>query len=467
MEYLSRVLAYTTDTLPFKFYPMCGQLKLSHLMFADDLLLFSKGDVTSIMVLLRSFATLSSASDVQMNSTKTNAYFNGVSRELKTDILQISGVIEGQLPFRYLGIPVTCGRLKKADCPVLVEKTVSRIRSFGTKKLSYAGRLVLVNSVLTALYSYWINIFLIPKGVLNKINSICRNYLWEGSVDYFKVPQVSWEKVCVLKTEGGLGIRDSLSWNIAAIGKLVWWIYSCPDRLWVKWVHQIYLKGTPWSTYTPSGDVSWGWKVVARVKDKLALGYSNDQWLLDNKGYTVSSGYDLIRLKFQEVQWHKYLWCSWCYPKHQFIGWLITREALKLKDKCYALGISSDATCLLCGLDDESHSNLFLKCEYNRRILTIMAGLCQVAIPDANIFLWINGLQASSVQKKVIMSVILATFYYIWMQRNEARIDDAVLRPELLCSQIRKEVKCRLSTKFKPGICTRDITWFNLVRMSM
>ncbi|XP_074266302.1 uncharacterized protein LOC141588774 [Silene latifolia] len=135
------------------------------------------GDVNSIMVLLRSFATFSCASGLQMNSTKTNAYFNGVHSWVKQDIIQVSRFQEGHLPFKYLGVPITCGRMKKSDCNILVEKLVSKIRSFGTKKLSYLGKLILVNSVLTALYSYWINIFIIPKGALNKLNAICRNYL--------------------------------------------------------------------------------------------------------------------------------------------------------------------------------------------------------------------------------------------------------------------------------------------------
>ncbi|XP_074309312.1 uncharacterized protein LOC141643873 [Silene latifolia] len=450
-----------------RFGVVCGQLKLSHLMFADDLLLFSKGDVASIMVLMRSFATFSYASGLQMNTSKTNAYFNGVSSGVKSDILQISGCIEGKLPFRYLGIPVTCGRLTKADCQILVENMVSIIRSFGTKKLSYAGRLVLVNSILTALYSYWINIFLIPKGVLNKINVICRNYLWDGTVDFIRVPNVSWEKVCSPKTEGGLGIRDSLAWNIAAIGKLVWWIYTCPDRLWVKWVHQVYLRGTVWTDYDPSGDVSWGWKVICRVKNKLAHGYNNDQWTLDAKGYSVSSGYALIRLKYQEVQWHKQLWSSWCLPKHQFIGWLIAIEALKLKDKLYALGITDDATCLLCGMDDESHSHLFLSCVYSKRILNEIAGICQVVLPGSNLISWIGSWQVSSLQQEVFMSMVLAAFYHIWMQRNKVRVDTCLLRPEIICAQIRKEVKNRMSTKCTQGLKISDRNWLNLVRMCL
>ncbi|XP_074266598.1 uncharacterized protein LOC141589875 [Silene latifolia] len=368
MEYFSRILAYTTDTMAFKFHPMCGKLRLSHLMFADDLLLFSKGDVASIMVLLRSFSTFLHASGLQMNATKTNAYFKGVSKELKADVLQVSGFIEGQLPFRYLGIPITCGKLTKQDCQVLVERIVSRIRGFGTKNLSYSGRLVLVNSVLTTLYNYWINIFLIPKDVLNKINSICRHYLWDGSVDFIRVPPVGWEKFCSPKAQGGLGIRDSLSWNIAAIGKLVWWIYFCADRLWVKWVHQVYLKGNSWNDYNPTGDVSWGWKVICRTKNKLAHGYNNDKWMLDHKGYSIGSGYELIRPKFQE---------------------------------------------------------------------------------------------GSSLQKNVLMCVVLAAFYHIWMQINKVQVDACLLRPECVIVQIKKEVKIKLSTKTNQGLYKNDLDWWN------
>ncbi|XP_074303607.1 uncharacterized protein LOC141638058 [Silene latifolia] len=83
MEYLSRVLTYVTDTMKFKYYPLCAPLKLSHLMFTNDLLLFSKGDVSSIMVLLRAFATFSKAYGLLMSPFKTSAYFNGVDAGVK------------------------------------------------------------------------------------------------------------------------------------------------------------------------------------------------------------------------------------------------------------------------------------------------------------------------------------------------------------------------------------------------
>ncbi|XP_074301434.1 uncharacterized protein LOC141632823 [Silene latifolia] len=398
MEYFSRIMAFTTDTMPFKFHPMCGKLRLSHLMFADDLLLFSKGDIASIMVLLRSFSTFSQASGLQINATKTNAYFQGVSKDIKADVLQVSGFIEG---------------------------------------------------------------------VLNKINSICRHYLWDGSVDYIRVPPVGWDKVCSPKEEGELGIRDSLSWNIAAIGKLVWWIYTCPDRLWVKWVHQVYLKGADWNDYIPTGDVSWGWKVICRTKTKLAHGYTNHQWTLDPKGYSISSGYELLRERFQTVVWHKALWNSWCIPKHQFIGWLIARERLQLKDKLMSLGIVSDANCLLCGEAEESHLHLFLQCRYSQRILTEMAGICHVSWPSSNLINWIGVWQGSALQRNVIMCIVLAAFYHIWMQRNKVRVDACLLRPEYVIQQIKKEVKMKLATKSIQGLTINDVSWLNLVSLSL
>ncbi|XP_074291902.1 uncharacterized protein LOC141618719 [Silene latifolia] len=417
------------------------------------------------MVLLRSFVTFSVASGLSMNSTKTDAYFNGISNGVKKDILQISGFHEGHMPFKYLGVPITCGRMIKSDSNLLVEKLICRIRSFGSKKLSYTGRLVLVNSVLSALYNYWVNIFLIPKGVLNKINSICRNYLWDESVDYIRVPMVSWEKACSPKEEGGLGIRDSLSWNIAAIGKLVWWIYYSPDRLWVKWVNQIYPKELIGGSHHPSGDVSWGWKSICRVRDRLASGYYNGQWLLDNKGYTVGSGYELVRQKCQAVQWNQWVWNGWCIPRHQFIGWLIARESLQLKMKLFQLGIAADGDCMLCSNASETHDHLFQECTYGRRVFSEVSKLCNMSIPMSNHMQWAGDRHASRLQKGVLLCIVMATFYHIWMQRNKARVEGCILKPDLLSKQIRREVQVRICARLLPVTDRRDLDWLKSVKL--
>ncbi|XP_074315307.1 uncharacterized protein LOC141651498 [Silene latifolia] len=183
MEYLTRIIQFTTETLDFKLHSLCGRLGLHHMMFADDLLLFSRGDKQSIMVLLRSFATFSASSGLQMNSQKSNIYFNGVQRAVKDQIIHMSGCSERQLPFKYLGVPIVASKLGKADCQILIEKIFKRIRSFGAKKISYADRLIMVQN-------------------------------------YIRAPLVNWEQVCTPNSKGGLGNKHSFTWNMATVGKL-------------------------------------------------------------------------------------------------------------------------------------------------------------------------------------------------------------------------------------------------------
>ncbi|XP_074313317.1 uncharacterized protein LOC141648506 [Silene latifolia] len=312
MEYLTRVLNFTTKVMDFRYHSLCGKLKLHHLIFADDLLMFSRGDQQSVMLLLRSFASFSAASGLEMNKSKSNIYFNGNPKGVKDQIIAKSGCVEGQLPFKYLGVPITAGKLGKKECQVLVEEIVERIRMFGARKCSYAGRLILVQSVLTSLYSYWANIFLLPKG----------------------------DQICTPKVEGGLGIRNSFHWNLATIGKLVWWIYSKTDSPWVKLVHQLYLKGSPWSTYLPKSHLSGNWKAICRTRDTLSKGYINGTSLADPYGYNVHSGYQWIRHKEPKVGWAKLVWSNWAIPKHCFLNWLLMRNALNTKDRLYKIGIA-------------------------------------------------------------------------------------------------------------------------------
>ncbi|KAL9230599.1 hypothetical protein vseg_005932 [Gypsophila vaccaria] len=154
MEYLTRLLAWTTSTRPFQFHPLCKTMMLNSLMFADDLLLFSKGDVNSMMTLIRTFATFSQASGLTMSSEKSNGYFNGVPAMIKQQIIQVLGCSEGQMPFKYLGVPIKPAKLNLEDCQPILNKVYQRIHGFGTSKLTYAGRLTIIKSVLKTPHNY-------------------------------------------------------------------------------------------------------------------------------------------------------------------------------------------------------------------------------------------------------------------------------------------------------------------------
>lgn len=51
LEYFSRLLRHVTRRVTFTFHPRCDALKVSHLTYADDLMLFSRGDIPSVQLL--------------------------------------------------------------------------------------------------------------------------------------------------------------------------------------------------------------------------------------------------------------------------------------------------------------------------------------------------------------------------------------------------------------------------------
>lgn len=104
MEYLNRSLLELRENRLFHFHPKYKRFNLIHLCFVDDLLLFAKGDLLSVQQLMEVFGKISRVSGLKMNPQKSCIYFEGVREAVKEDILQATGMSQGQLPFMYLGV---------------------------------------------------------------------------------------------------------------------------------------------------------------------------------------------------------------------------------------------------------------------------------------------------------------------------------------------------------------------------
>ncbi|XP_074315706.1 uncharacterized protein LOC141651914 [Silene latifolia] len=240
--------------------------------------------------------TFSEASGLCMNKNKSDVYLNGVNDSLATNLVRLAGFQLGQFPFRYLGVPISYKRLSVADCSRVVDKIVARIRGWGAKHLSYAGRLVLVKAVLTQLHVYWARIFLLPKRVIHKVESICRNYLWAGTAEYKHSPPVAWETCCLPKEHGGLGIVNCSLWNAALLGK-----YAC-----------------------------WAWKQICKIKEMLKPGFLNGAW---DGAYTIQKGYTWLLGPNQKKDWAPLVWNRVCVPKHNFSTWIFVQQRFLTQDR--------------------------------------------------------------------------------------------------------------------------------------
>ncbi|XP_074300254.1 uncharacterized protein LOC141631489 [Silene latifolia] len=78
MKILSRYLR-KLDTKPMvSLHPKCAKLKLTYLVFADDIMLFTRGDVSSVKGAVEILENFSSWSGLRANIHKTEVYFRGV-----------------------------------------------------------------------------------------------------------------------------------------------------------------------------------------------------------------------------------------------------------------------------------------------------------------------------------------------------------------------------------------------------
>lgn len=113
MEYLNRCLLRLADNLDFNYHPRCHKLGITHLCFADDLLMFARGDNLSVQLIHDAFSSFSEASGLKTNLNKSQIYFGGVDEDVKHEIMQLVEYQEGTLPVKYLGVPLTS---KKVAC---------------------------------------------------------------------------------------------------------------------------------------------------------------------------------------------------------------------------------------------------------------------------------------------------------------------------------------------------------------
>lgn len=92
MEYLNRCQSTLPEEPEFNYHPRCQKLGITHLSFADDLLLFTRGDLISVQLLKDKFMLFSEASGLKANLSKSQIYFGGVDRDTKGGYLASNGL---------------------------------------------------------------------------------------------------------------------------------------------------------------------------------------------------------------------------------------------------------------------------------------------------------------------------------------------------------------------------------------
>nr|XP_016460273.1 PREDICTED: uncharacterized protein LOC107783765 [Nicotiana tabacum] len=226
----------------FKFHPMCKTLCLNHLIFADNLMIFCKGDQALVTRVVEALQHFSHATGLKANLDKSSMFLAGADEQTKQVLLAQTCFTLGTFPIRYLGLSSSSKKWSKMECHQLVKKLTNKINVSYSRQLSYAGKLQVINAILFSIFNFWGTMFILPRGILKEVDQKCKSYLRCSSTEKKKVALVAWEKVCVPKRFGGLNIKSSRRWNMTFVGRLVWQLALKKDVLWLKWVNGLYMR---------------------------------------------------------------------------------------------------------------------------------------------------------------------------------------------------------------------------------
>lgn len=284
MEVFSKLLRSRYESGYISYHPNTSELEISHLMFADDVMVFFDGSSSSLHGIYETLDDFAGWSGLKMNREKTSLFHAGLPL---SDSRAIShyGFPEGSLPVRYLGLPLMCRKLRISEYSPLLEKVKSRFRAWAVKSLSFAGRAQLIASVIYGTVNFWISTFMLPKGCLRRIESLCSSFLWSGNIENHNKAKVAWSTVCLPKLEGGLGLRRFSDWNSTLCLRLIWLLFSKSGSLWVAWQqHHHKLSMASFWTIQPKSSDSWLWRSLLKLRHlarqfiKCKLGNGENTW---------------------------------------------------------------------------------------------------------------------------------------------------------------------------------------------
>jgi hypothetical protein len=111
---------------------------------------------------------------------KSELFCYGEAKQVEDHYTNLFRCGLGQYPFRYLGIPMHHKKISNADWKVIEDKFEKKLSCWKEKLLSYGGRLVLINSVLSRLAMFMLFFYEVPKEVLHKLNFYRSRFFWQG-----------------------------------------------------------------------------------------------------------------------------------------------------------------------------------------------------------------------------------------------------------------------------------------------
>ncbi|XP_056687786.1 uncharacterized protein [Spinacia oleracea] len=392
-----------------------GGPQMTHLFFADDVLLFFIATTDSCSQLVKVLNRFCGISGQQLNLQKSHfkispntpvADQQGFKDIFKMQLVQNFGM--------HLGVPVDLVGKKHTNFQFLVNKVAGKISAWNSCHLPQPQKLILINYVLIVMVSHIFNCMEVPLSITTKLDSILTRFFWAGK----SIKEIHWVSKKVLqlpKGLGGLGIRSASCLNKALLMKHVWRLSSnsqsmlsaTVDRKFLKPLHigiqallvgrclswdmrgmgrafNNVLRAKDWKVHHFIHPLGAGWNHEriqtafefqdARKIVGLELPTSDTEdflyWDFHKSGkFTVKTAYamlaveessDMINVPQNNI--YKMLWSSGIHPKWKLFVWKLLHNGLATKVNLGRKGIQVSIFCDVCGCDEEDIQHLFRLC---------------------------------------------------------------------------------------------------------
>jgi hypothetical protein len=142
-----------------------------------------------------------------------------------------------------------------------------KINSWSSKCLSKAGREVMIKSVLQALPSYVMSIFLLPASIITNIENMINSFWWGcGGSSNRGIHWMSWEKQAMHKSHGGMGFKDLTTFNHSMLGKQGWKFQTDTESLVSRILKARYFPHGTYLTASLGHNPSYVWRNILQAR---------------------------------------------------------------------------------------------------------------------------------------------------------------------------------------------------------
>ncbi|KAK1685871.1 hypothetical protein QYE76_046719 [Lolium multiflorum] len=161
-------------------HPLVDDLTCPVLQYADDTLIIIRAIPEHVANLKRILDEFSAATGLTINFHRSTFVPIKTDPDTALTIATTFGCAISSFPQTYLGLPLSIYKMRFADFAPIIHKSDMRLSGWRGRCLPIGGRLILVNSVLTAMLAHAMSAGLLPAGVIEAIDKRRRAFLWTG-----------------------------------------------------------------------------------------------------------------------------------------------------------------------------------------------------------------------------------------------------------------------------------------------